>query len=175
MVATIAFGMGIDKPDVRFVAHMTIPKNIEAYYQETGRAGRDGLPSNALMIYGAQDAAMQRSFIEESNAPPAQKRIEHQKKVAEAKASKVLAEAKTLAEKLSQVKLTVTRQVGEGDKLYGSVTHRDIEEALSQAGFVVDRRRILSEPLKALGTHEVQIRLAPTVTATIKVDVAAKA
>lgn len=79
MVATIAFGMGIDKPDVRFVAHMTIPKNIEAYYQETGRAGRDGLPSNALMIYGAQDAAMQRNFIEESNAPPAQKRIEHQK------------------------------------------------------------------------------------------------
>lgn len=79
MVATIAFGMGIDKPDVRFVAHMTIPKNIEAYYQETGRAGRDGLPSNALMIYGVQDAAMQRNFIEESNAPATQKRIEHQK------------------------------------------------------------------------------------------------
>jgi ATP-dependent DNA helicase RecQ len=79
MVATIAFGMGIDKPDVRFVAHMTIPKNIEAYYQETGRAGRDGLPSNALMIYGGQDAAMQRNFIEESSAPDAQKRIEHQK------------------------------------------------------------------------------------------------
>ncbi|MDP2205047.1 MAG: DNA helicase RecQ [Alphaproteobacteria bacterium] len=79
MVATIAFGMGIDKPDVRFVAHMTIPKNIEAYYQETGRAGRDGLPSNALMVYGAQDAVMQRNFIETSDAPDAQKRIEHQK------------------------------------------------------------------------------------------------
>ncbi|TAL38094.1 MAG: DNA helicase RecQ [Alphaproteobacteria bacterium] len=79
MVATIAFGMGIDKPDVRFVAHMNIPKNIEAYYQETGRAGRDGLPSNALMVYGAQDAAMQRNFITESNAPEQQKRIEHQK------------------------------------------------------------------------------------------------
>lgn len=79
MVATIAFGMGINKPDVRFVAHMSIPKNIEAYYQETGRAGRDGLPAEALMLYGMADVAMQRSFIDNSNAPDNQKRIEHQK------------------------------------------------------------------------------------------------
>ena len=82
MVATIAFGMGIDKPNIRFVVHMSIPKNIEAYYQETGRAGRDGLTSNALMLYSIGDTALLRSFIEASNAPENQKRIEHHKLIA---------------------------------------------------------------------------------------------
>jgi len=79
MVATIAFGMGIDKPDVRFVAHIDLPGSIEAYYQETGRAGRDGLPSDTLMLYGYEDIALRSRFIEESDAPEQRKRMERQK------------------------------------------------------------------------------------------------
>ncbi|MBI1173944.1 MAG: DNA helicase RecQ [Sideroxydans sp.] len=79
MVATVAFGMGIDKPNVRFVAHLDLPKSMEGYYQETGRAGRDGLPANAWMAYGLGDAVSMRQMLMSGDAPEERKRVELQK------------------------------------------------------------------------------------------------
>ena len=79
MVATIAFGMGIDKPNVRFVAHLDLPRSLEAYYQETGRAGRDGLPADAWMAYGLQDVITLRQMLQSSDAPDEVKRVEQHK------------------------------------------------------------------------------------------------
>src|SRR5262245_44252845 len=125
---------------------------------------RPGFARNYLLPRGLAVSATQDNVA----------RIEHEKKVAESRASKLRGEAEQLAQKLNAVKLTISRPVGEGDKLYGSVTPRDIEEALANQGFAVDRRRIATEPLKALGTFPVPIRLATSINATIEVTVAAK-
>ena len=79
IVATVAFGMGIDKPNVRFVAHLDIPKSMEGYYQETGRAGRDGLPATAWMTYGVGDVVSMRQMLDNGDAPEARKMVERQK------------------------------------------------------------------------------------------------
>jgi len=79
MVATIAFGMGIDKPDIRYVCHLNLPGSMEAYYQETGRAGRDGAPSETLLLYGLADMRMRRQFIEQDGEDDAHKLREHKR------------------------------------------------------------------------------------------------
>jgi large subunit ribosomal protein L9 len=125
---------------------------------------RPGFARNYLIPRGLAVSA-----TEENKA-----RIEHEKKVAESRAAKAKAAATELSQKLASVKLSILRPVGENDKLYGSVTARDIEEALAQQGFSVDRRRIDTEPLKSLGTYQVPIHLATSVTARVEVTVSAK-
>ena len=102
-------------------------------------------------------------------------RVEHEKKVAASRAAKAKSEAEQLAQKLGTVKVTLERPVGEGERLYGAVTSRDIEEALAAQGYAVDRRRITVEPIKTLGTHPVTIRLGTAISATVEVNVVKKA
>ncbi len=139
-------------------------------FQNLGKSGelvkvRPGFARNYLLPRGLAVTATEGNVA----------RIEHAKRVAEAKAAKVKGEATALSSKLESLKLTITRPVGDGGKLYGSVTTRDIEEALAAQGFVVDKRRIVTEQIRTLGTHPVQVRLAPSVTSTIQVEVVAKA
>jgi large subunit ribosomal protein L9 len=138
-------------------------------YPNLGKSGelvkvRPGFARNYLIPRGLAVGATERNVA----------RIEHEKKVAEVRATKLRGEAEQLAQKLSGTKVTITRPVGEGDRLYGSVGPRDVEEALAAQGITIDRRRIVMDPVKALGTTTVQVRLATSVTANVEVTVAAK-
>ncbi len=126
---------------------------------------RPGYARNFLIPRGLAVGATQENVA----------RIEHEKRVAEQKSAKSKKAADELSQKLAGVKITVHKPVGEGDRLYGSVTSRDIEEALAAQGFTVDRRRIEVETIKALGTYQIAVRLATNVTAHVEVKVAAKA
>lgn len=101
-------------------------------------------------------------------------RFEHQKKVASEKAAKLRGEAQGVANKLATVELSIARTVGSEGKLYGSVTARDIEEALKAKGFVVDRKKLSFDAIRALGTYEVSAKLAPEISSTFKVTVVAE-
>lgn len=101
--------------------------------------------------------------------------FDHQKRVAGEKAAKIRKGATDVATKLSAVELTITKTTGSEGKLYGSVTSRDIEEALTAKGFDVDRKKLVHDPIRALGTYEVTARLAPEINATFKVSVVAEA
>jgi len=100
-------------------------------------------------------------------------RFEHQKRVASERAAKLRGEAEGAAKKLSSLELTIAASVGSEGKLYGSITHRDIEAALKARGFDVDRKKLHVDPIRALGTYEVTAKLAPEVSATFKVNVIA--
>ena len=104
------------------------------------------------------------------------KHIEHHKKIIAARNAKLAKDAQSVADKLASVEVVITRQAGEGDKLFGSVTARDIEEALAAQGLKIDRKKIaLNDALKTVGDHDVQIKVARDVTAHIKVTISAKA
>lgn len=102
-------------------------------------------------------------------------RVEHEKRLIAAKNAKLLKDAQSIADRIAQVEITVERQVGAEDRIFGSVTTRDVEEALAEKGVKIDRRKVqLGEPIKSLGVYTLDVKLAPEVTAKLKVWVVAK-
>jgi large subunit ribosomal protein L9 len=138
--------------------------------EKVGHAGdvvtvRDGYGRNYLLPRGLAVIATEKDVS----------RFEHDKRVIAARALKVSKELAAVAERLNQVKVTLEAQVGEGDKLYGSITSRDIVEALKAQGEIIDTKKlVLAEPIKTLGMTEVPVKVGPNVTATIKVWVVKK-
>ncbi|MBL8056151.1 MAG: RecQ family ATP-dependent DNA helicase [Anaerolineales bacterium] len=142
VVATNAFGMGIDRPDVRFVVHYTMPGTLEAYYQEAGRAGRDGLPAEALLLYAAKDAALHEHFIEEGAPTPAELRHLHEH-------FRRLSAATGLAEIEAATKLT-------GTKVRVGLDQLELAGALRRADEAYGRLRLEAGPLTAAALRQLE-------------------
>lgn len=147
-----------------------MPRHLQVILTEdlhnVGRSGelvkvKPGYARNFLLPRGLAAIASARNVAQ----------VEHEKRVALARATKQRAAATELAANLSKVKVTLTAQVGEENKLYGSITSRDVEEALASKGFEVDRRKIAMDTIKELGSHKVSIKIASGIDATVEVEV----
>ncbi|MSP23633.1 MAG: 50S ribosomal protein L9 [Myxococcales bacterium] len=151
-----------------------MPRNLQVILSEdlsnVGASGelvkvKPGYARNFLLPRGLASMASKENV----------RRVEHEKRVAVARTQKQRAEAQAVAQKLAGVKVSIQAQVGEGSKLYGSITSRDVEQALALLGHVVDRRKIIMDAIKELGTHQVPIKIAAGVDATVEVEVVPRA
>ena len=146
MVATIAFGMGIDKPDVRFVVHANIQSTVKAYYQEIGQAGRDGLPAETLMLYGMDDIRIRRLMIDDSNRPEEAKRVEHQR----------LSALLTLCETAGCRRQTLLGYFGELCNPCGNC-----DRCLAPGGLGLAARGLLPVPVQHVVAHHLRVLRGP--------------
>jgi len=141
--------------------------------EDVHNLGKSGEMVTVKPGYGRNYLLPQGKAVEATRKNVAQ--LEHEKKLIAARNAKLLKDAQSIADRLAAIEITIARQAGEGDKLFGSVSTRDVEEALAEKGVKVDRRKIvLDEPLKTLGVYTLDVKLAPEVTGKVKVWVVAR-
>jgi large subunit ribosomal protein L9 len=141
--------------------------------EDVHNLGKSGELVTVKPGYGRNYLLPQGKAVEATRKNVAQ--LEHEKKLIAARNAKLLKDAQSIADRLAAIEITIARQAGEGDKLFGSVSTRDVEEALAEKGVKVDRKKIvLDEPLKTLGVYTLDVKLAPEVTGKVKVWVVAK-